>query len=126
MVCDGREGRAPDGQKSPIRSRVLPGFYQLPRLGWEGGPAPEGDPVPEGGSAPGLAHGPLAVEGGASPGLGDSAEEEEYSRVSRVRDNVVVLEHQPPLDPSPQPPRDPKQRAAWGALEGGYVDPSQP
>ncbi|CAL8327021.1 unnamed protein product [Arctogadus glacialis] len=134
VVCDGREGRAPDGQKSPVRSRILPGFYRLPRLGWEGGPAPEGDP------APGLAHGPLAVGGGASPGLGDAAppgprssaggggaaEEEEYSRVSRVRDDVVVLEHQPPLDPSPQPPRDPKQRAAWGALEGGYVDPSRP
>ncbi|XP_059921647.1 prolactin receptor b isoform X2 [Gadus macrocephalus] len=162
VVCDGREGRAPNGHKSPVRSRILPGFYRLPRLGWEGGPAPEG------GSAPGLAHGPLAVEGGASPGLGDSAlpggwnigagsvedlvedlgpggpagpappgprstagrggaaEEEEYSRVSRVRDNVVVLEHQPPRDPSPQPPRDPKQRAAWGSLEGGYVDPSRP
>ena len=161
VVCDGQEDWAPDKQKSPVRSPIVPGFCQLPRLGCEGG------------SAPGLAHGPRAVENGALLGHGDAdnpspapregwyntagcakesnggptgpygppgrwdtvvgdaaaeeaekEEQQEYSRVSGVWDHTVVLGR----DHTPLTPKDPKQMAARGLLDSGYVDsvPSLP
>ena len=154
VVCDRQEDWAPDGQKSPARSLIVPGFYQL---------GCEGDSSPKGGSAPSLAHGPRAVESGPLLGHGDTdnpapayreglnnapgppcggadgpqdaaakeaekkeqqEEQQEYSRVSGVRDKVVVLERDRP----PLTPKDPKQRSGWGLLDSGYVDtvPSLP